>query len=612
MFTIFRRSWRLLDSPEKRKIGFLVVARILSNAFDVLALALLGLSIAMFVDREASQRLVAWLPDEITGDPAVMLTVTGVLFVAKSVLAVSLGRWVSILLAQIQVEKSERVAAALFSRGLLEIKKWSQPRLNWLILNSTESAFYGVLTLAVTLIAELTSVVFLVTLMLFVALPETLLALSYFLLVISAFHYLARAVFSREGRNNAAGSVSSGQILVDFLSAYREISVLGKVRGYVSALVSSKATVARSNAINSFMGSLPRVILETALVLGALAFVGIQASGVLGPIDLASVGVLVAGSFRLMGALLPIQRAITEFKYIEPLALEAQTALEEIFVAQLEEKQSAKASRPRIDVLHRESKGVGIELDSLVFSFEESRRGGFPPENQDLSPTIGPVTLSVAPGAYVALVGHSGAGKSTLVDLMLGLYDPSAGVVKLDGLSPRDFMSANPGQVGYVPQSPGLVSGTILDNIALGVPREALDPTRLQEAIRLAELDDFIHGLPEGQATYLGALVDGLSGGQRQRIGLARALYVKPRLLVLDEATSALDPKTEKSITDSLQGLRGSMTIFVIAHRLSTVQKVDEIFVFERGELLGSGSFDELRQSSPTIRNYIELLSFDP
>lgn len=611
MLSVFRRSWVLLDPSEKRKIGILVGARIVSNALDVVALALLGLTIALFVDREASRPLVAWLPAVITGNPPIMLAATGVLFVLKSALAVFLARWLAILLAKIQVAKSQRVAEFIFSRGLEEIKKWSQPRLNWVILNSTESAFYGVLTLTISLLAELTSVVFLVTLMLFVASTETVLALSYFLIVIAAFHFLSRPVYSREGRNNAAGSVSSGQILVDLLSNFREIDILGKLGGYVSALVSSKSTVARSNAINSFMGSLPRVILETALVIGALAFVGLQFSGVLGPIDLASLGVLLAGSLRLMGALLPIQRAITEFTYIEPLASEAQTALEEILVARLDVNGPGPEDPPQISVSHDGVSGVSVEMDGVAFSFSEPLPSRDSQANQDTSQTVGPLTLRVGPGAYIALVGSSGAGKSTLVDLMLGLYQPSAGFVRLDGLSPQDFKLVHPGRIGYVPQSPGLVSGTIIDNIALGVRRGAVDQARLQNATRLAELDSFIDGLPDGENTYLGALSDGLSGGQRQRIGLARALYVNPSLLVLDEATSALDPKTEKSITDSLQELRGSMTILVIAHRLSTVKKVDKIFVVENGRILASGPFEELRQSSPTIRNYIELLSFD-
>ena len=162
-----------------------------------------------------------------------------------------------------------------------------------------------------------------------------------------------------------------------------------------------------------------------------------------------------------------------------------------------------------------------------------------------------------------------------------------------------------------MPQNPGLISGTIAENIALGVRPEDIDYDKLDAAVKAAFLEDYIAALPEGLQTSVGKQGDALSGGQVQRLGLARALYEQPRLIILDEATSALDASSEAFVAQSLRNLGKGVTVVVIAHRLSTVQHSDMVYVVEDGEISGAGSFQELRKTVPMVAEYVKLMSFD-
>jgi ABC-type multidrug transport system fused ATPase/permease subunit len=151
----------------------------------------------------------------------------------------------------------------------------------------------------------------------------------------------------------------------------------------------------------------------------------------------------------------------------------------------------------------------------------------------------------------------------------------------------------------------------VAENVALGVPRDLIDDQAVWLSLAAAQLDDFVRGLPGGIYSGIGQQNDALSGGQVQRLGLARALYVRPRLLVLDEATSALDAETEAGIGETLGRFGAETTVVVIAHRLSTIQYSDNVFYMEDGELVASGTFSKLRQSVPRVERYVRLMSFD-
>jgi ATP-binding cassette subfamily C protein len=218
------------------------------------------------------------------------------------------------------------------------------------------------------------------------------------------------------------------------------------------------------------------------------------------------------------------------------------------------------------------------------------------------------VTFSADAGQQIALIGPSGAGKSTIADLMLGLLEPDNGRIEVNGKSPRDVIRESPGLLAYVPQRPGIISGTIEDNITLGL---STDQRQLDRALEAAHLRSVIDNLPDGIQSNVGKRRDELSGGQLQRIGLARALYSNPGLLVMDEATSALDAESENEINVALDEMRGKVTVVLIAHRLNTIQRSDVVFLVEEGRITASGTFPELLRNNATVQKLASLMSID-
>jgi ABC-type multidrug transport system fused ATPase/permease subunit len=214
------------------------------------------------------------------------------------------------------------------------------------------------------------------------------------------------------------------------------------------------------------------------------------------------------------------------------------------------------------------------------------------------------INLEIQGGLTVGIIGESGSGKSTLVDAILGLLEVQEGHIRLNGEDIEENIRAWQQHIGYVPQSVYLLDDTLRSNIAFGVPDEDIDEDAVQRAVHAAQLDQFVKSLTDGLGTNIGERGDRISGGQRQRIGIARALYHDPPILILDEATSALDVKTEAGVMQAVHALHGKKTIFIIAHRLSTVERCDLVVRLQDGFVAEAGSFDEVvGQSSADMDN---------
>ncbi|MEH2107901.1 ABC transporter ATP-binding protein [Nostoc sp.] len=208
-------------------------------------------------------------------------------------------------------------------------------------------------------------------------------------------------------------------------------------------------------------------------------------------------------------------------------------------------------------------------------------------------PVLKDISLLVSPGEAIALVGASGAGKTTFVNLLPRFYDPEVGQIFIDGVDIRDVkLHSLRRQIGIVPQETIMFSGTIAQNIAFG--QDIFDIKAVKEAAKIANAHQFISQLPEGYKTWVGERGVNLSGGQRQRIAIARAVLLNPQILILDEATSALDSESEALVQEALERLMEKRTVFIIAHRLSTVRRCDRILVLEQGQIVESGTHEEL------------------
>jgi ABC-type multidrug transport system fused ATPase/permease subunit len=237
-----------------------------------------------------------------------------------------------------------------------------------------------------------------------------------------------------------------------------------------------------------------------------------------------------------------------------------------------------------------------ITIDHVSFRYPDASEAVF----DDL-------TLVIPQNRTTAFVGSSGAGKSTLLDLILGLQEPTSGVIRCGDRSVMDDKASWYASLGVVPQDVFITNDTLLANIAFGIDRINVDETRVRDVAELAQLSDLIAGLPEGMNTVLGERGVRLSGGQRQRLGLARALYRDPSVLILDEATSALDNVTEHEITETLRGLGGSLTVLIVAHRLSTVRHADNLVFLQDGGVEAQGTFSTLREHNVDFARLVEL-----
>lgn len=594
-------------SPRQRTIYFaLVGARALTGLLDVVGIVLIGIVASIGASQltaggKSPVILGFQLPS--LGAAGLVLLVVGVLvvFLVKALLAVWLSYLLTQFIARLEVANATDVAELLLRSNLDDVKRFSKAELQYAITGSMTYAFTGILNNIAIFITEGFLLV-VVSGTFFVVNPiAAIAALIYFALIILVIQFAIGRNVKKAGIDAVEGTVDTTNAVSDTLDTFREISVLDKQQFFIDRIQVSRGRVASSGAILTFLAGMPRYVVETALMLGVVVFVAVLfLSGQLAT-GFVTVGVFLTGGVRIMASLLPLQNAVLTIRQNVEQARIAQELVVEARAArtdrvELHDRRSAARVSQAVD----ENRGLPILMNDVHFRYPG-----------DAHDTLQEISLSVAGGQHVAIIGPSGAGKTTLVDLILGLIEPTAGSVTVDGAHPLVMRTDTPGAISYVPQKPGIVSGTILENIALGVPLAQIDRKRARDAIDAAYLGDFIDSLPDGLDTSVGKQVDALSGGQIQRLGLARALYSRPRLLVLDEATSGLDAGSEASVSESLRQLYGSVTILVIAHRLSTVQYADTVYVVDGGRVVASGDFATVRATVPMVAEYVKLMSFE-
>jgi ABC-type multidrug transport system fused ATPase/permease subunit len=265
-------------------------------------------------------------------------------------------------------------------------------------------------------------------------------------------------------------------------------------------------------------------------------------------------------------------------------------------------RQTLKISRSTIETIHQDLKLSSPSKNEnrkseFLFDSIETKDLSFRYEFTKTDVLLG-VNVSVRKGEAVGFVGQSGSGKSTLIDLLLGLLDPRSGSIYLNNRDINDVKQQWQRIVGYIPQTIFLMDDSLRRNIAIGIADNEIDEVAIIEALKSAQLEDFVASLPEGLDTVVGERGVRLSGGQRQRIGIARALYHRPSVLVLDEATSSLDTETEHGVMQAVQALQGDKTVIIVAHRLSTVEYCDRLYRLDAGRIVDEGTFDEVMNRS--------------
>lgn len=364
--------------------------------------------------------------------------------------------------------------------------------------------------------------------------------------------------------------------LYQYLSGIKVVLVHDKSPFFVGRYDRITKRVAKIATIIPVISNLPRYMVEPVAFGGLVVVVMVLAAQGRNLQELIPVlGVMAFAGYRLLPALQFLYGGLTGI-------MTQKHTMEEV-----SDELSGAEPPPAVSVTHGKPVAFAdvMELQDIRFSYAGSETA-----------VLAGVSLRIEKGKSLGVVGSTGSGKSTLIDLLMGLHPPAGGRFLVDGRAlGREDMARWRRLIGYVPQDIFLLDESIAANIAFGVPEDELDDGRLREAAGAAQILEFIEkDLPDGFGTAVGDRGVRLSGGQRQRIGLARALYLRPEVLVLDEATSALDNETEAALMRSVEALGGRVTKIMVAHRLSTVRHCDEILFLEKGVVRARGTFDEL------------------
>jgi len=369
--------------------------------------------------------------------------------------------------------------------------------------------------------------------------------------------------------------------LQEGLGGIRDVLLEGMQEVYSGIYSRADHALRRAGSSSGFIAGSPRYAMESlGLVLIALLAYGLSRRGGGAATALPLLGTLALGAQRLLPAL---QQAYGAWASIAG----NRTSLAQV-TQLLDQPLPPEASLPAPAPLPLRH---SARFDAVRFRY-----------SADGPWVIDGLNLTIERGRRVGVVGSTGSGKSTALDLLMGLLTPTEGEVLVDGAPiTGSRIRAWQRTIAHVPQSIYLCDGTVAENIAFGVPPEAVDLERVRSAAHQAQIADFVESRPQGYHALVGERGIRLSGGQRQRIGIARALYKQASVLVFDEATSALDNATERSVMDAIDALNRDLTMVLIAHRLSTVQSCDIIIELEQGRVVARGTYEELLQSSPSF-----------
>lgn len=600
-----RASLRLLNRRDRRLLGLAVLIQMATSFLDLVGVALIGLAGALSVTAVSGQpppRAVAAVAEFLGLGGLSEGTVVGIFAAAAVVLLLAKSAVAPILMARIfrflsrrEALVASRLTKEVLSRPLTFVQSRSTQEWGFALNRGVGLAITFVLGQMVVGVGEIALLLAISVSLLLINPLIAVGAIAFFGVV---FVGLQRALGNNSARLGAERTrldITSNRTMQEALGAYREIFVGDRRSFYVDRLQSQREEATRVGSAAQLIAILPRYLSEAALVLGSAAlaaalFTTQSLSAAAGTFTL-----FLAAGTRVLPSLLRLQNAALSIRSSAGSAAPTYALAEDL--GHLEDDRGGPAGMSRLSPRGYPDFAPVINLRNVTFTYP-----GAP------SPSIGKVSLGISAGQSVAFVGRTGAGKSTLADLLLGVLHPDSGEVTVSAVPPAEAIHRWPGAIAYVPQEVMLVNESVRANVALGLPEELIDDDWVWEALRRAQLEDFLRGTPDGLNTMIGERGLRLSGGQRQRLGIARALYTRPRLLVLDEATSALDAETEQAITAMLEGLDEDVTTVIIAHRLSTIRHADLVVYLEDGEALATGTFDEVCAAVPSLRRQAELM----
>ena len=595
------RSMHVLSKTDQRKVQLVVTLQICMGALDLLGVIAIGLLGALSVtglqshkpgDRVSTALGVLHMADSTFQTQAIVLGLSAMfLLIGRTVLSIFFTRRILFFLSRRGAKISSNLIARLLSQPLLIVQARTTQETLYAVTRGVELIVLQVIATVVVLLSDI-SLLLVMAVGLFVVDPTT--AFGIFLVFSLIGYFLYRFMHVRAGALGVKSSelnIVSNEKIVEVFGSYRESVVRNRRDYYAREIGKLRFALADVSAETSFMPYVSKYVIETTVILGAV-IVGAAQFILQDAIHaVATLSIFLAAGTRIAPAVLRIQQGSVT---IRSAMGQAEPTLD--LIDELGDTPMIENVDDTVDVEHEgfESK---IEIMNISLTYPNKP-----------TPAISNISLTIPSGTSVAFVGPSGAGKTTIIDVLLGVLNPDTGCVLISGTPPLLAVAKWPGAVSYVPQDVVIAAGTIRENVALGYPPEAATNELVMSALVVAHLDRFVTDLPDGLDTQVGERGARISGGQRQRLGIARAMFTRPHLLVLDEATSSLDAETEASISGAINALRGTTTVVLIAHRLSTVRQADNVVYLSEGKVMAIGSFDEVRKAVPDFDRQARLM----
>ncbi len=585
VYSLYRDLLKVLPVGARRFVKIYSTCIGLLAVFDAAALGLFALVVGPL-----SQGNPVVLPLFGTvGDRGIFVVLGGIclLTVSKGASSIVLLRWATHRAARYELEIGSRLLHAYFGAPWTERLKKNSADIVRFTDSSISPTIVAFLLPGATILGEVMTLTAVIAVM-SIAMPFIALVTVVYLGVIGAFLYLWVARRARAaGVINLEYSVRTVRRITEMVGAMKELTLRNKNIEVEDTIRDGRKHAVRARANIHFLGQVPRFVLESGII-GGFVLVG-------------AVGYVIGGEATAFSAValfglagFRMAPSVVRFQFIVSLMTSTVPHVRNL-IGEIRSSEGASAHR-----LGRGSLPIPENPESLEFKNVSFRYPGA----KEMA--VKKVSLTIPFGQSIAIVGASGAGKSTLIDLILGLIEPTSGVIAIDGTPLTELTDSWRARVGYVPQEVALFDVTVAQNVALSW-RKDVDRDRVKEALRGAQLLDTIEARKEGINGRVGERGLTLSGGQRQRLGIARALYVDPFVLVMDEATSALDTETEMAVTNAIKGLAGRSTTIIVAHRLSTVRDADRIFFMRDGIVAAQGNFNELVKSVPDFARQAAL-----
>lgn len=472
--------------------------------------------------------------------------------------------WVSAKYSyMVQRELSVRVLSAYMRQGYMFFVQNNTARLiNG--ISGDAASIYGILKTLFTIVMKLLTIVCIGAYIMIQSVQMAVLLMLLAVLCLIVIQIIYRKSMSRNGVIRRELMVDMNQVAMEAIQGHKEVLVMNKQEHFVKAYEDVKARYSRVSVKVDMGTAVPAYLIEMICIAGVMLTLAIQ-MGNASNVDalITQLSAIAAGAFRILPALGAITSGINTITMSTPQLAACYETVQQ--VKQLEEEDKNKKERQ--DKFKDAKFQEKIELQDISFQY---------PETEEL--VLEKVNLTIKKGESIAFIGPSGAGKTTVSDIILALLKPTEGHILMDGIDIEDLGSRWNGIIGYVPQATFIIDNTIRYNIAFGEDKKAIDDEQVWQALKIAQLDEFVRGLPKGLDTKVGERGVRFSGGQRQRLAIARALYRNPDVLVLDEATAALDNETESEVMKAIERLQGYKTLIIVAHRLTTVRKCDTIY----------------------------------